>query len=68
MRIVICETYDRVPRCRVKGPPANQLPKQRTKLIFPSSSATVSVARERARESGEKRRVKGKSLDVYGAV
>lgn len=28
---------------RVKGPPANQLPKQRPKLIFPSSSTTVSV-------------------------
>lgn len=51
---------------RVKGPPANQLPKQRPKLIFPSSSATVSVVRVRARaremENDERGRVM--SLDV----
>lgn len=34
---------------RVKGPPANQLPKQRPKLIFPSSSTTVFVVWARAR-------------------
>lgn len=51
---------------RVKGPPANQLPKQRPKLIFPSSSAMVSVAR--ACERNGKRRTGGSCPLMYDGV
>lgn len=39
VRIVICSSQA-LTLGRVKGPPANQLPKQRAKLIFPVSSGS----------------------------